>query len=313
MHITEGNALIEGRFAPTEDTYADRMIRNTPKAMALGAKLRSAREAAGLSQRALAKTLGIDQSALSRNENGERSPNADEVAVILDALSVNGPERDDIMELAQDTSGSPWQATELPEQRVQLAALLDVEQMAREIANWSPLIIPGLLQVSSYTRAIMRTAGVSDSEIETRVAVRMGRRDILTRQNPTHLTALIGESALRQMIGGPEVMVEQLNHLLTMGTLPNIDVRVVTTNTDWHPGLYGPFVLLTINEATSVAHMENARSAVFVPDEADVAAYKEAVQELLSVALSPEQSTEFIAREAERIARSNGSSMEEIK
>jgi hypothetical protein len=98
-----------------------------------------------------------------------------------------------------------------------------------------------------------------------------------------------------------------------MGALPNIVVRVVTTDTDWHPGLYGPFVLLTIDEATSVAHMENARSAVFVPDEADVAAYKEAVQELLSIALSPEQSTALIAREAERIARSNDSSMEEVE
>src|SRR3954467_6993509 len=124
------------------------MIRNTPKAMALGAKLRTAREAAGLSQRALAKQLRVDQSVVSRNESGERAPNQEEVAAILDATGVTGVERDEIIESARDTSGSPWQGTDLPEQPVQLAALLDVEQMTTDYVEWSPLIIPGLLQVS---------------------------------------------------------------------------------------------------------------------------------------------------------------------
>jgi transcriptional regulator with XRE-family HTH domain len=288
------------------------MIRNTPKAMALGAKLRTARDAAGLSQRTLAKQLRIDQSVVSRNESGERAPNQDEVAAILDAIGMTGAERDEIIESARDTSGSPWQGTDLPEQPVQLAALLDIEQMTTDYVEWSPLIIPGLLQVSSYARAIMRAARVPDTEVGTRVAVRMGRKDILTRRNPTRCTALIGEAALRQMIGGPEVVGEQLDYLLSLSDSPNIEIRVVTTDTDWHPGLYGPFVLLTMDGGKSVVHLENARSAVFVPDEDDVAAYQDAVLELKGIALSPEQSTGLIRSEAERIARIDDSAVEEV-
>ncbi|MCS7476514.1 helix-turn-helix domain-containing protein [Umezawaea endophytica] len=288
------------------------MIRNTPKAIALGAKLRAARETAGISQRMLAKQLRLDQSVVSRSESGERVPSQDEVAAILDAVGVTGAERDEIIESARDTSGSPWQGADLPEQPVQLAALLDVEQMTQDYVEWSPLVIPGLLQVSSYARAIMRAAGVPDGEIETRVAIRMGRKDILTRKKAARCTALIGESALRQMIGGPEVVVEQLDYLLAMSGLRTIDLRVVTTGTDWHPGLYGPFVLLTMEGGVSVVHLENARSAVFVPDEDDVAVYQSAVLELLGIALSPEQSTELIRSEAERIARTHDSHVAEV-
>lgn len=288
------------------------MIRNTPKAMALGAKLRTAREAAGLSQRTLAKQLRINQAVVSRNESGDRVPSQAEVAAILDATGVTGVERDETIESARDTSGSPWQGTDLPEQPVQLAALLDVEQMTTDYVEWSPLIIPGLLQVSSYARAIMRAARVPDAEVGTRVAVRMGRKDILTRRNPTRCTALIGETALRQMIGGPEVVAEQLDYLVSLSDRPNIEIRVVTTDTNWHPGLYGPFVLLTMDGGKSVVHLENARSAVFVPDEDDVAAYQAAVLELKGIALSPEQSTGLIRSEAERIARIDDSAVEEV-
>jgi transcriptional regulator with XRE-family HTH domain len=288
------------------------MIRNTPKAIALGAKLRTARETAGISQRMLAKQLRMDQSVVSRSESGERVPSQGEVAAILDAVGVTGVERDEIVESARDTSGSPWQGTDLPEQPAQLAALLDVEQMTREFVDWSPLVVPGLLQVGSYTRAIMRAAKVPDAEVETRVAVRLGRKDILTRKNPARFTALIGETALRQMIGGPEVVVEQLDHLVAISDRPNVEIRVVTTDTGWHPGLYGPFALLTMDGGMSVVHLENARSAVFVPDEEDVATYQDVVLELLGIALSPEQSTELIRGEAERMARIDDSPVAEV-
>jgi transcriptional regulator with XRE-family HTH domain len=288
------------------------MTRNTPKAMALGAKLRSARESTGLSQRTLAKQLKIDQSIISRNESGDRSPTREEVATLLDALGVDGEQRDEIVEAARDTSGSLWLATDLPGQPVQLAALLDIEQMAREIVDWSPLIIPGLLQVGSYTRAIMRAEPVPKHEVETRVAIRLGRQEILSRRKPARLTAIIGESALRQRVGGADVLGEQLHHLLTMSVLHNIDLRVVTTDTGWHSGLHGPFTMITVDSTTSVVHLENARSAVFLPDSEDVEGYRQAVVELLGIALSAEQSTAFIAREAERIANAHDTPVEEV-
>jgi len=280
------------------------MVRNTPKALALGARLRAVREAKEpkQSQRDVAKKLGINSSVMSRFESGERPPGPEDVAAILAVLGVNGAERDEIVDLARDTGGTSWLAVSLPDQRAQLAALLDFEQMATRIVDVAPLLIPGLLQSASYARAIMREGDVPNDEVETRVAVRVGRRDILTRSEPTELLALVGEHALRAMIGSPLVMAEQMEHLLKMAALPNVDLRVVPVDSPWHPGLEGPFVVLS-SASTSLVHLENRRSGLFLQDDDDLAAYQEAVEKELSVALDAEQTAALIAREAERIKR----------
>lgn len=275
------------------------MKRNTPKAIELGALLRNAREANNLSQRALGRKIGVIHSLLSRNESGQRVPALTEVIRILDPLDIPDRVRKEILALAEDTTGSPLEVTELPARRTQLAALVEVEQLANEVVNWSPLLVPGLLQVSSYTRTIMEAARLPHEEIATRVAIRMGRRDILTRRNPVRYTALIGEGVLGQQFGGPDVMAEQFDHLLMMSAHENVDLRVVPTATRWHPGLCGPFLLIKC-DGTSFVHLENPVSSLFVQEPDAVAGFEACVPQLLEVAMSPEQSFEVIAREVER-------------
>ncbi|WP_447006127.1 helix-turn-helix domain-containing protein [Saccharothrix isguenensis] len=265
----------------------------------MGALLRNVRQANNLSQRALGRKVGIIHSLLSRNESGQRVPTLAEVLRILDPLDIPDRVREEILALAEDTTGSPLDVIELPERRAQIAALVEVEQMAHEVVSWSPLLIPGLLQVSSYTRTMMEAGRVPDEEIATRVAVRMGRRDILTRRNPVHYTALIGEGVLSQTVGGQEVMAEQFDHLLMMSAHENVDLRIVPNATGWHAGLGGAFQLIKC-DGTSFVHLENAVSAVFVQEPQAVAGFEACVPELVDVAMTPEQSFEIIAKEVQR-------------
>lgn len=275
------------------------MNRNTSKSIALGARLRNVREANNLSQRALARKIGVVHSLLSRNESGQRVPTRSEVIRILEPLDITDRDREEILAMTEDPSGSPLAMIDMPELRSQIAALVEVEQMAKEIVSWSPLIIPGLLQVSAYTRAIMEAARIPDGEIATRVAVRMGRRDILTRRNPVRYTVLIGEAVLSQTFGSREVMTEQFDHLLMMSAHENVDLRVVPTTTGWHPGLDGAFTVLKC-EGTSFAHLENHVSSVFVQEAEAVAGFEACVPRLLEVAMSTEQSFELVAKEVQR-------------
>ncbi|MGH3440312.1 MAG: Scr1 family TA system antitoxin-like transcriptional regulator [Sciscionella sp.] len=73
----------------------------------------------------------------------------------------------------------------------------------------------------------MLGAGAGAEDVETRVTLRLGRRDALVRRKPAHLVALIGEPAIRQRIGGRTVMADQLRHLLTMADTSTVDLRVV--------------------------------------------------------------------------------------
>jgi transcriptional regulator with XRE-family HTH domain len=274
----------------------------TPKARALGLALVEARQARGLDQRALAELVDIHHSTLSRYETGQRNPTTETVAQILATLGVNGERLQEIVALARGTD-EPWLALTLPEQQRQLGTLLDLECKATTITDVSPLLVPGLLQTIDYARAIMIESEVPADQIETRVRVRIGRREVLTRRNPVHLTALIGESALRQMIGGPQVMADQLRYLLDVAKLPTVDLRAIPGDRGWHPGLEGPFVVVELAEGGPVVHFELRESGLFLHEDPDVAAYQEAARKVFRAAMSPTETVGLIASEAKRIER----------
>ncbi|MBB5956857.1 hypothetical protein FHS29_003450 [Saccharothrix tamanrassetensis] len=105
---------------------------------------------------------------------------------------------------------------------------------------------------------------------------------------------------MRSNIGGPAVMAEQLKHLGKLAEWPNITIQAIPESTEWHPGLEGEFLVID-TEAMSVVHVENRLSGLFYQDKADVMAYREAVEQMRGVALSPSETIGLIAREIDRI------------
>lgn len=269
----------------------------TPKARALGAALRQAREGRGLKLREFASTLGRDAGVLSRWETGERTPKPEQVAQILTALGVVGDQYEEVVGLAYDTDAPQWVATRLPDQKQQLAALVDCEQNASEIVEVAPLLVPGLLQTAGYVRAIMSAGGVPVGEVATRAAIRIGRKDVILRSKPARFLALVGEGALRQVVGDGDTMVEQLRHLIEMSERPNIDVRIVPYKSGWNPSLEGGFLLIKQEKLDPVVALENRRSGLFLHEYDDVAVYEQAVERVAQIALDP-KATRTLLRKA---------------
>ncbi|WP_093267321.1 helix-turn-helix domain-containing protein [Saccharopolyspora shandongensis] len=278
----------------------------TPKARALGAALRAAREEQGWKLRHFASQIECAPGTLSRWETGDRCPKPADVARILTTLGVTGERYDEIVDMTRNTSAPHWLAVSLPEQRQQLAALLEFERTATAITQAAPLLIPGLLQTTAYVRAIMTGGGVPLGEIETRIAVRAGRREAITRQeNPVRLAVAIGEAALRQVLGGPNVMADQMDHLLLMSERENVDLRVVPFASGWHPALEGLFILIESEESRPVVQLENRRSGLYLHEPDDVEIYRQAADMVFKAALSYAGSRKLIAEirkdlEAER-------------
>lgn len=80
--------------------------------------------------------------------------------------------------------------------------------------------------------------------VRRRVEARMARREILTRFDPVHLRVVLDESALHRLIGGADIMIGQLEHLLHMAEMPHIDVQVLPFNSGSHAALTAPFMIL---------------------------------------------------------------------
>lgn len=92
-----------------------------------------------------------------------------------------------------------------------------------------PLLVPGSLRTDDYIRAIMAAPGVPSGEIAARGTTRIGRREVVTKQDPAKLLVLLGRAALNQSVGGRQVMVGRLAYLPEMATRPNIEIRITPT------------------------------------------------------------------------------------
>lgn len=277
------------------------------KARTLGAALKRAREKAGVGLRELERRTGgaIKNSSWSRVESGERLPLPELVIRALDELGVPDAQREVILDVmhAEDT-GHSWLPVGVPEPRTHLVAMLEFERTAQRISQVAMTVIPGLLQTADYARSIIRTEAPA-ADVEPRVAVRVGRREILNRRNPVQMTALIGEAAITANVGGREVMDEQLRHLLAMAEKPHIDIRIVPVGIGYHPGMVKPlFSVFDFESASPILHIEVGDAGLYLHQEADVDSYRDAAQHVLDVALTPEMSvmkvTELLTGRMER-------------
>lgn len=283
----------------------------TPKARALGAALRQAREDRGLLLRELGAAINKDIGVVSRWETGERTPKPEQVAQILSTLGVNGERYDEIMTLAYGTNESQWVATTLPEQKQQMVAYVDWEQNASRIVEVAPLLVPGILQTGDYIRAIMTAPGVPSGEIASRVTTRIGRREVITKHNPAELLVLLGRAALNQGIGGRQVMIDQLAHLLELAARPNVEIRIVPDDAGWHPGLDGAFTFIEKNGPAgndAIVFVGIRQTVLMLHEDRDVNAYRSAVNQILRVSLPPEVSASFIADLRNRMEKRRGRS-----
>src|SRR2546430_4709002 len=213
----------------------------TPRARALAAAIREIRVRSGISGRKLSGQLGMSHGTVSHWETGRRIPTVEDVAAFLAVSGVVGEEKDRVLNLARHAAEPNWLTVGMPGIPQQLAGAWECERAASAIVQWTVMTIPGLLQTPDYARAIAIANRFSEQDIESRVMVRNSRREVVTRRtNPVRFEALICEVALREVIGGAEVMAEQLRWLGDMAKRENVTVRVVPLRVGWHPGFAGP-------------------------------------------------------------------------
>lgn len=252
--------------------------------------------------RELARRLDIPHPQLSYWESGTRIPKIENVTAILNAIGTTGPDRERILDLTRNALEKNWVSSDEPGMSMNLAGVLDCERTATKITTWIRDVIPGLLQVEDYARTIISTAdGLRDDQIRSRVKIRMERREILVRTEPVEFVALIAESAIREVIGSPEIQVEQLKHVLKMAARPNVTVQVVQPGHGWHPGMAGPFVIFDFQNSPSIVYIEHFSSASFLFEDHDVEAHQTSARVVRGVAMSPTESEGLIASVIEEL------------
>jgi hypothetical protein len=179
------------------------------------------------------------------------------------------------------------------------ATYIGYEAEASELLCYETLCVHGLLQTEAYARALFN-AGVpaaSAETVERKVEVRLARQAVLSRPRPPRLSVILDESILHRVLGGTEVMGEQLRHLVEMSRRPNVSVQVVPFDAGHHPGMVGSFTLVrfALPDDPEIVYIEGMSRDVFVESD-DAHEYREVFEHLKAAALSPEQTRRRIDR-----------------
>lgn len=98
---------------------------------------------------------------------------------------------------------------------------------------FEPSIVPGLLQVPGYARAIFAESIASlrvPNDIDDAVVARIARQQILYDQSK-RFHIVVTEAVLRYRLCSPEVMLAQLDRLSSATTLPNMRLGVIGFHT----------------------------------------------------------------------------------
>ena len=113
-------------------------------------------------------------------------------------------------------------------------ARLPIYQRTRRFRCYSPGLVPGLIQTRGYTESVLRAVQrrrVEVDDVAEAVTARMERQAVL-HENGRQFAFLMEESVLRNGLGGTDVLVGQLGHLLTVGSLPSVSVGILPARPD---------------------------------------------------------------------------------
>lgn len=172
---------------------------------------------------------------------------------------------------------------------------LPVEESASELTSYSLSLVHGLLQAPSYATVVL----YGEKE---KVDERLARQNILTRENPPPpgCTFLIDEAVLLREVGNPQIMHEQLDHLLEAPRKLGVTLHIVPMRGD-HLGNIGSFTIATTEDVREIAYIESQARGFTLEEYDDLIALRRALREVRALALPQDQSLDFIRKvQAER-------------
>jgi hypothetical protein len=178
-----------------------------------------------------------------------------------------------------------------------------LEDEAVAILDYSASLVMGLLQTAEYAEAVFRAQNprLTAEEIESKVASRIRRRDVMSREKPPLLWVVLHESCLRTKVGSDRVMGDQLKHVLTAARSPHVTVQVLPFSTT--PPAVDSFTLLTFADRSTMVYVDTIMSGQMTNDLQSVSHVDDVYDRLRAEALPRAESIALISEYVEGYTR----------
>lgn len=283
-----------------------------------GRLLRSFRERSQKSMLTAGLAIDVSPPTILRLEDGLPSKiSTPQIERLLDIYQISLAERTEALEMwdlvkrqdklakAQGTSKGWWQGYS-DVYKPYFDHYLRLEAAATHMTSHQLVLMPGILQVPEYRRALIRTFTPGMSAVDTeRLLELAARRQERIVENGLNLVALLSESVLLHQPGGIRVLTQQLRHLAEISERPNVSIRVIRHSVGTNPGhVVLSFTLLEFPPMASrlveppVVYIEGAEGALYLERGDVIDRYRQAISGIQAVALSEEDTRDLVLRSA---------------
>jgi transcriptional regulator with XRE-family HTH domain len=246
--------------------------------------LRLVRGGAGLSQNDLGGRMSYTGAAVSAVETCTKPATDEFIDAAEKALDAGG------------VVGAASKYLRLERYPEHFQGFVQLEQEALSVSSFCTQVIDGLLQTEDYAWAVLRYGfpPLDEEEVEQLAAARMERSALLSRKPTCVVSVVLEEAALRRLLGSPQIMKCQYEHLLTCATLPHVTVQVMEADRYGHAGLQGPVKLVETPERETLAYMEGNGHSTLISKPAEVGPLAHRYAMISRQALRPEESIRLI-------------------
>lgn len=252
----------------------------------LAKELARLREESGMSLATLGEETTYDRAYLHKLETGARIGSPEVIAALAAVYGTAAEHLTMLWQLAREDAFAD-----------KYKRFMELEAKATVQYAYSVGAIHGLLQTEGYAREVFEATRPRDeNELSEEVAARLGRQDLLRREDAPHFRALLDESVLQRKTRDPKEWVRQLEHLREASRLPNVTLQVLPFKAGPHALLGTSVTILWLPDGKAVAYTEDAHSGKLIEDASEVEKLRLSYDLLRDLALSPRDSVAFIER-----------------
>ena len=183
-----------------------------------------------MSGRQLAESLSWPPSKVSKLENGRQTPTDEDVGGWTRATNSEAETEALLASLhTLEVQHAEWQRQLKTGLKPHQQEIAELDAKTRLFRAFEPTFIPGLLQTPAYARSrFTQSIAVFKvrNDIDEAVRARVQRQEILYRPDK-RFHFVLTEAALRYRLCPPEVMLGQLDRLVSFSALPNVKLGII--------------------------------------------------------------------------------------
>jgi hypothetical protein len=259
----------------------------------LGADLRDAREATGLSNAEASKALGWYTGKLSKVEQGDMKVNDKDLAKAVRVYKISENRAVTLQQLAAE-SRRKLPPARVPEHSVKY---VNLERAATELKMFNGDCFPGAVQTASYARAMLeRSVVVAPADVDRMAEDRATRLERMRSPNAPRLWLVVGEEALYREIGGRTVLRAQLEQVRELAELSHVCVQILSFDGGAYSTHGVMFTIVTLIEGRpGIVYVEGLTASDYLGRE-HVRVYNLAFETLRATTLSQQWTMQKISQ-----------------